>query len=245
MYYTIDVEVYDSMKIGGLTKTTLLDYPGHVAATIFTYGCDFRCPFCHNSDLVTGNLLDSELLSEKEITDFLVKRKNVLTGLCISGGEPTMQPDLADFIRMVKKLGYLVKLDTSGCRPEVLERLLKEGLLDYIAMDIKNTKEKYNLACGLKNISFENIEASVEIIRQSGITHEFRTTLVKELHTKDDLIVIGKWLNNSDWYLQPFEDNGKILKKGYSSYTDKEITAMGELLQAQGIPVNIRAHFSS
>ncbi|MCL2717418.1 MAG: anaerobic ribonucleoside-triphosphate reductase activating protein [Lachnospiraceae bacterium] len=229
------------MKIGGLTKTTLLDYPGNVAAAIFTHGCNFRCPFCHNGDLVIGNITDSDLIAEEEIIDFLAKRKNVLTGLCISGGEPTIQPDLADFIRMVKKMGYLVKLDTNGYRPEVLENLIKEKLLDYIAMDIKNTKEKYNLTCDLKDISFEKIETSVELIKKSGLYHEFRTTVVKELHTIDDLISIGRRLSSNDWYLQPFEANDKVLKEGYSSYTEIEITAFSEILQAQGIAVKVRA----
>ena len=212
------------MKIAGLNKTTLLDYPNHVAAAIFTSGCNFRCPFCHNSDLIYGNIPDSELLNEDDILDFLTKRKNVLKGLCISGGEPTIQPDLPNFVRKVKELGYLVKLDTNGYQPEVLENLINENLLDYIAMDIKNTKDKYHTTCGISDkISLEKIEKSILLLKQSGLIHEFRTTVVKELHTIDDLIEIGEWLSGSDWYLQPFEDNDKVLKNGYTSYSETEI----------------------
>ena len=243
------------MQIASLIKTTLLDYPGFVAATIFLSGCNFRCPFCHNSDLVTGNINDSNLIDEEEILAFLRKRKNVLAGVCITGGEPTLQADLADFIRRVKELGYLVKLDTNGYKPEVLESLLIEGLLDYIAMDVKNCKGKYHLTCGFgntqlenniaanyshKNFSICNIEKSVELIKNSGISHEFRTTVVKEFHTGEDLIEIGKWLSGSDWYLQLFEDNDKVLEKGYTSYSDTEINTICEVLQTREYTVKIR-----
>ena len=229
------------MKIAGLTKTTLLDYPAHVAATVFTAGCNFRCPFCHNSDLVLGNISEAGLIDEKEIFAFLHKRKNVLAGLCISGGEPTIQADLVEFIRMVKEIGYLVKLDTNGYQPDVLDVLINERLLDYIAMDIKNTKVKYPLTCDMENISVDKIVASVNIIKESGIPHEFRTTVVKELHTEEDLLKIADWLSLSDWYLQPFVDNEKVMKAGYTSYSDAEIITIREMLVAQGYPVKIRA----
>ncbi|MCL2051186.1 MAG: anaerobic ribonucleoside-triphosphate reductase activating protein [Lachnospiraceae bacterium] len=234
------------MKIAGLTKTTLLDYPGHVAATVFTAGCNFLCPFCHNRDLIAGDFCDEKLLNEADIIDFLEKRKNVLSGLCISGGEPTLQPDLEDFIRMVKKLGYLVKLDTNGYRPEVIASLIKEGLLDYIAMDLKNSKEKYALACGFKakpldNLSLEKIEKSVLIIKESGLVHEFRTTVVKELHTEDDLVKIGDWLKGSSWFLQPFKDDENVIAGGFSSYSFSEITAICDSLNKKGNAVKVRA----
>ena len=238
------------MQIAGLNKTTLLDYPEHVAATIFTTGCNFHCHFCHNPDLVVGKINKHELINEYEIFEFLKKRKNVLTGVCISGGEPTIQADLEDFIRKIMELGYLVKLDTNGYKPEVLKNLLNENLLDYIAMDIKNTKEKYNLTIGFENLahnhvphkkfSLENIEKSIELIKQSGITHEFRTTVVKELHTEIDLIEIGNWINGSNWYMQSFEDNGNVLVPGYTPYSNAEFIMIYENLIEQGITVKIR-----
>jgi len=239
------------VQIAGLNKTTLLDYPGHVAATIFTTGCNFRCSFCHNRELVIGENSKHELINEYEIFEFLKKRKNVLTGICISGGEPTIQADLTDFIRKVRDLGYLVKLDTNGYKPEIVENLLKEGLLDYIAMDIKNAKEKYFLTCGFENLlqsniqlekfSLDKIEKTIDLIKQSSISHEFRTTVVKLLHTENDLIEIGNWIKGSDWYLQPFEDNENVLVPGYTSYSDAEFSNIYENLIAMGIVVKVRA----
>lgn len=183
------------MKIAGLNKTTLLDYPELVAATVFTAGCNFRCPFCHNRDLVMGEGL--AYIPEEEVLAFLEKRRKVLAGVCISGGEPTLQPDLGEFIRKVKRLGYRVKLDTNGYRPEVLRELLAEDLLDYVAMDLKNCKAKYAVTAGRPELELTKIITSVEMIKRSGIPHEFRTTVVKELHTESDLMEIGKWIGES------------------------------------------------
>lgn len=201
------------MLIVGLNKTTLLDYPGRVAATIFTGGCNFRCPFCHNGDLVLkASALDA--YSEEEVFSFLHKRKKVLGGVCITGGEPTLQPDLAEFIRKVKELGYAVKLDTNGYKPEVLDELLKEGLLDYVAMDIKNCKEKYAVTAGVTSFEIANIEKSMKLLEEYGIPYEYRTTVVKEFHKKEDLEAIGKWIDGrADWYLQPYRDGEEILAK--------------------------------
>ena len=187
------------MLILGLNKTTLLDYPGRVAATVFTGGCNFRCPFCHNGGLVLEPSA-GDVFSEEEILAFLMKRKKILKGVCITGGEPTMQADLPEFIRKLKEIGYQVKLDTNGYAPQVLERLLDEKLLDYVAMDIKNCREKYVMTVGMsgKEDSFQinRIEQSVELLKHSGIDYEFRTTVVKELHDKQDIFKILKKANH-------------------------------------------------
>ncbi len=214
------------MKIHGLQKTTLLDYPGHVAATLFTGGCNFRCPFCHNGDLVLNPGAQPELPME-EIMAFLKKRQGILDGVCITGGEPTLQPDLEAFIREVRALGYLVKLDTNGYRPEVLERLLTKALLDYVAMDIKASKENYARAVGLNKaglskesevrgcitgFSIEPIQRSVELLKGSNIDYEFRTTVVKGLHTIEEFEEIGQWLSGCKaYYLQGFQENENLV----------------------------------
>ncbi len=199
------------MLIVGLNKTTLLDYPGRVAATVFTGGCNFRCPFCHNGHLVLKPSA-LEAYSEEEVFSFLHKRRNVLKGVCITGGEPTLQPDLPDFIRQVKSLGYCVKLDTNGYEPEALEKLLEEKLLDYVAMDIKNCRGKYPGTVGLEKLAIEKIDKSIMLLRESGIDYEFRTTVVKEFHTKEDLIEIGNWLSDCPkWFLQQYRDNENVI----------------------------------
>ena len=200
------------MEIHGLQKTTLLDYPGHVAATLFTGGCNFRCPFCHNGDLVLNPGGQPQIPME-EIMAFLKKRQGILDGVCITGGEPTLQPDLEGFIREVRGLGYLVKLVTNGYRPEVLGRLLEEGLLDYVAMDVKASKDNYARAVGLESsFSIEPIERSVELLKNSSIVYEFRTTVVKGLHAVEEFDEIGRWLSGCRaYYLQGFQENESVL----------------------------------
>ena len=228
------------MLIVGLNKTTLLDYPGRVAATIFTGGCNFRCPFCHNGDLVLkASALDA--YSEEEVFSFLHKRKKVLGGVCITGGEPTLQPDLAEFIRKVKELGYAVKLDTNGYKPKVLEELLKEDLLDYLAMDLKNRKEKYAETAGVTDFVLENIERSMELLTAYEVPHEFRTTVVKEFHEQEDLEAICRWIGGqATFYLQQYRDSEEILAKvqggsfadakGFHGYEDAVLKALVEEL---------------
>lgn len=202
------------MKIHGLQKTTLLDYPGHVAATLFTGGCNFRCPFCHNGDLVLNPGGQPEIPMD-EIRAFLKKRQGILDGVCITGGEPTLQSDLEDFIREVREMGYLIKLDTNGYRPQVLERLLEENLLDYVAMDIKASKANYARAVGLdkeRGFSIAPIEKSVELLMESDIDYEFRTTVVKGIHCVEEFEEIGKWLSGCKaYYLQAFQENENVL----------------------------------
>lgn len=205
------------MNICGYQKTTLLDYPGHVAATFFTGGCNFRCPFCHNSDLLLKPDSTS-LISEEEIFSFLKKRKNVLSGICITGGEPTLQPDLKDFIIKVRALGYKIKLDTNGYRPEVIASLLKDNLLDYIAMDIKSGFSNYTNVSGVPNLDIHKIKESISIIENSSIDYEFRTTVVNELHSEQDFYEISKMISpNSPYFIQSFKDSGNILTPGLTS----------------------------
>ena len=219
------------MQIHGLNKTTLLEYPEHVAATIFTGGCNFCCPFCHNGDLVLHPGL-FPVIAEEEVMTFLKKRKGILSGVCITGGEPTLQPDLVQFIAGIKELGLLAKLDSNGYRPEVLRELLSKGLLDYVAMDIKNSREKYAATAGKPDFDISRIEESVELLKESGISYEFRTTVVKQLHEKADFEAIGDWLSGAKaYFLQAYRDNENVIQKGFSSYTKEELEAFVPILK--------------
>ena len=226
------------MKISGLQKLTLLDYPGKMACTVFTYGCNFRCPFCHNALLVTEE--NSDNISEAEFFAFLKKRQGILDGVCISGGEPTLQKDLTEFIGKIKAMGYAVKLDTNGSKPEVLRNLIEENLLDYVAMDIKNSPAKYSLTCGCE-VDMVPIKESVSIIRESGIDHEFRTTTVRELHSAEDFGDIAEWLeSDSKYFLQQFVDSGNLICDGISPVSKEEITAFAESIREKLPNVTIR-----
>ncbi len=198
------------MHIAGLQKMTLLDFPGRVAATVFLPGCNFRCPFCHNSPLLRG--IDE--LSEEDFFAYLKKRRGLLDGVAVTGGEPTLQPDLEEFLGKIKALGFGVKLDTNGSQPQHIDKLLQKGLIDYIAMDIKNSPEKYERTSGTTGI-LGAVQESVELIRSSGVGHEFRTTVVAELHEEADIHAIGQWLRGAGaYYLQCFVDSGDILCPG-------------------------------
>lgn len=213
------------MLIKGLQKTTLLDYPSKVAATIFTGGCNFRCPFCHNASLVT-HVDAKEFISEEEVLAFLSKRRGILDGICITGGEPLLQKDIADFCRRVKALELLIKLDTNGSRPKELEALISEGLIDYIAMDIKNSKELYARTCGIEEFPPE-VEESVAIIMSAGIPYEFRTTVVRELHTADSISSLCQWISGAQrYFLQGFTDSGDLISEGFSAYSAEEMAAL-------------------
>lgn len=230
------------MRIVGLMKTTLLDYPGKVASTIFTGGCNFRCPYCHNGDLVL-DFQSMEPYSEEEIFEHLHKRKNTLGGVCITGGEPTLQADLPGFISKVKDLDLLVKLDTNGTNPSMLKSLLDEGLLDYVAMDIKHCKEKYNEVACMKNYSIKPIEESVDILMNCDIDYEFRTTVTRELHGIDDFVGIGEWLSNAKaYYLQPYKESEQVISKIFSTYTSEEFHKIIGILNNYNIEnVEVRA----
>lgn len=217
------------MKLCGLQKTTLLDYPGHVAATIFLGGCNFLCPFCHNSSLIGGDVTPS--FSEDEIMDFLKKRKGILEGVCITGGEPTLNGDLEPFIETIKDLGYLVKLDTNGHQPQVLKTLVSHGLLDYVAMDIKAGKENYKKASGIASIGMEQIEKSAAFLMEGQVPWEFRTTTVKGIHTKEDFLAIGQWLKGSShYYLQNYVESEDVLCPGYESFSRRELEDFIDIL---------------
>jgi pyruvate formate lyase activating enzyme len=199
------------MIIGGLQKLTLIDYPGHLAATVFTFGCNFRCPFCHNPELVSGSWYKISGILEEDFFKFLKERKGKLEGVCITGGEPTIQPDIVEFVRKIKNLGFKVKLDTNGARPDILRELFQKKLLDFVAMDIKSDLENYAKTTNSK-LDIERIRLSVDLIRNSGIDYEFRTTAVPGLHKEEDFAKIGEWLEGSKKYvLQKYEDKGKIL----------------------------------
>ena len=174
------------MKINGFQKLTLLDFPEKMACIVFTAGCNFRCPFCHNASLVT-HIDDTLVYREEEIFEYLKKRKGLLEGVCISGGEPLLQPDMEEFIIKVKELGYLVKLDTNGSFPDKLISLVNKGLIDYVAMDIKNCKEKYPLTAGVSNLNIEDIEKSVTFLLGGTVDYEFRTTVATGLHEIEDI----------------------------------------------------------
>ena len=219
------------MLLLGLTKTTLLDYPGKVAATVFTGGCNFRCPFCHNGHLVTSAFAQDTITAES-VLDHLTKRRNVLQGVCISGGEPTLQADLPEFISQIKELGYDVKLDTNGSYPNVIKQLIDNKLIDYVAMDVKNSKKKYlETACCSKE-HLNNVEMSMEILRTAGLPYEFRTTVVKQFHDTEDLKKIAKWIEWTPcWYIQSYKDSENVIKQGFSAYTKDELDEMVESIK--------------
>ncbi|MCK4365209.1 MAG: anaerobic ribonucleoside-triphosphate reductase activating protein [Thermoplasmatales archaeon] len=196
------------MKIGGFQKTSLLDYPKEISAIIWTVGCDFRCPFCYNKDLVLDNV---ENIPKEEIFAFLKKRRGLLDGLVISGGEPLMQKDIVQFAEKVKKLGYLIKIDTNGMYPEKLKELIDKKLVDYIAMDVKAPKNKYDNLTGVKT-NIKKIGESIEIIKNSNIDYEFKTTFAPGLLGKQDIIDIAKWLEGSKrYYLQQFKSDAPLI----------------------------------
>ncbi len=198
------------MNIHGLQKMTLLDFPGRVACTVFLGGCDFNCPFCHNSDLIDGSA--KPVMDDKELLSFLEKRKGLLDGVAFTGGEPTLRKDLADLFRSVRALGYPIKLDTNGNHPDRLKALLDEGLVDYVAMDVKNSPEKYALTCGLDSMDLRPVEQSIDLLLHCSIDYEFRTTVIDELHEHADFEKIGAWIRGAKaYYLQPFVDRDSVV----------------------------------
>lgn len=199
------------MILGGLQKLTLLDFPETVACTVFTVGCNLRCPFCHNPALVF-NPSDDYRISEEEFFAFLKKRQGILDGVAITGGEPLLHSDIGEFIAKIKSMGYKVKLDTNGTFPDRLEKILAEGNVDYVAMDLKNTFEKYAETVGIKDFDVELIKRSIRVIQESGVAHEFRTTVVSPLHTADDFGKIAGQVEGSEkYFLQGFVDSGNLL----------------------------------
>ena len=200
------------MKLGGLQKMTLLDFPGRVACTVFTVGCNFRCPFCHNSSLVVGPEVPQ--LPQDDFFAFLKKRQGLLDGVAITGGEPLLHPDMPELLEKIRALGYAVKLDTNGAFPDRLQEILAAGLADYVAMDVKNSREKYELTAGVAGI-LPRVEKSMALLREGKIPFEFRTTLVDELHEPADFAAIGQWIAGTErYFIQGFVDSGDILAGG-------------------------------
>ncbi len=210
------------MKIGGMRKLSALDYPGKLCVTIFTKGCNFRCPFCHNAPLVLG---EAEIITEDEIFTFLKKRQGLIDAVCLTGGEPLLY-DVSDFFKKVKSLGFLTKLDTNGTSPEKLSHLVNEGLVDYVAMDIKNSPSRYCVAAG-ENVDFEKIKKSVSFLLQGKTDFEFRTTVVKGLHDAKSMKEIGEWIKGDEkYYLQMFVPSENTLTKGLEPYSADELEAL-------------------
>ena len=227
------------MHIEAYQKLTLLDYPGRTAATIFTHGCNFRCPFCHNAGLVVRP--SESTIDEEEILGYLEKRKKLLDGICITGGEPLLQKDISDFIRKVKAIGYLVKLDTNGSNPDKLSELINEGIIDYVAMDIKNSLDKYAITAGIPQDIVPKIEKSVEVLLHSSIDYEFRTTVVREFHTADDIRAIGEWLRGSQhYYLQQFVDSGDLVGRNCHGHDALTLRAFLRIAEPYFASVGIR-----
>lgn len=198
------------MRISGLQKLTLLDFPGRVACTVFFAGCDLRCPFCHNAPLVT-DIDASDGMGDEEFFAFLEKRRGILDGVAVTGGEPLLRADIGEFVARIKSMGFAVKLDTNGTHPERLAAILESGNVDYVAMDIKNSREKYAKTVGVP-VDTDKIDESIRVIIDSGVDHEFRTTVVRELHEKADFEKIGKWISGAKrYFLQQFLDSGALI----------------------------------
>lgn len=206
------------MVIHGLQKLTLLDYPGQVACTIFTAGCNFRCPFCHNASLVIETY-KNKVITEEEIFSFLKKRQGILDGVCVTGGEPLIQSGIEEFLRKIKEMGFMVKLDTNGSFPEKLKNLVDAGLVDYVAMDIKNSPESYGKTIGIEGYDIKKIKRSVEYLMSGVVSYEFRTTVVRQFHQRIDFEYIAQWIKGADkYYLQQFVDSGDLIQQGLSGY---------------------------
>lgn len=235
------------MKISGLQKLTLLDYPGRVACTVFLGGCNFRCPFCHNSELLGADA--EEFMKAEELLAFLKSRVGILEGVCITGGEPTLQKDLPELLRAIKEMGYAVKLDTNGYRPDVLKALVEEGLVDYVAMDVKNSPERYALTCGIESDGFDlsRIEESMRFLMEGAVDYEFRTTVVKPLHDEETIGSLGDWLLNlvagrraKALYLQPFVDRDTVAVSGLFPPTAEEMREYKGFLEGCAQAVELR-----
>lgn len=204
------------LKIGGYQKLTLLDFPGKLAATVFLPGCNFRCPFCHNSELFSP----TEFYDENEILDMIKKRSSIIEGVAITGGEPTLSPELPVFMKKIKDMGLAVKLDTNGYNPDILKSIVEAGLADYVAMDIKSSRERYGEVAGLPSLDISRIESSVEYLMNGKLPFEFRTTVVPELFADEDFVSIGEWIaGNEPYFLQGYVDSEMVLNRGFSQPT--------------------------
>lgn len=224
----------------GFQKLTLLDYPGRLACTIFLGHCNFRCPFCQNSGLVLAPEQEPTVPVE-EIMETLKKRRGILDGVCITGGEPTVSRELPEFAKEIKKLGYAVKLDTNGTNPDMVKTMVKEGVLDYVAMDIKNSPEKYSETAGVENVNLEAVCETVEFLKSGKTDYEFRTTVTRELHKKEDFLKIRKWLSGSRrYFLQAYQESEQVIRPIYSSYSREQLENFRQLLLEEIEQVELR-----
>ena len=229
----------NSMQIHGFNKTTLLDYPGLVAATIFTGACNFRCPYCHNADLVL-NPSSQPIIPEDEILSHLRKRKGITQGVCITGGEPTLQKDLKDFIKKLKELDLKVKLDSNGYKPEVLKDLVKDNLLDYIAMDVKAPLDEYDVIAGVK-LDTSKLKESIDFLIAGDLPFEFRTTVIKDFHTRESFEKISELIKGAkNYYLQGYIDSPNVIQPGLTSYTYEEMQEFLPIFEGKVEHVEIR-----
>lgn len=218
------------MRIVGLQRLSLLDFPGEIACTVFLGGCNLRCPFCHNASLVLPDR-ETDEISEEELFSFLDSRRGKLTGVCISGGEPTLHTQLCDLIKRIKEQGLRVKLDTNGTNPGMLKYLVSEGLVDYVAMDIKSSREGYSAAVGIDGFDTSRIEESAAYLMSCGIDFEFRTTVTRELHGESEMVSIGKWLKGGEkYFLQTFKDSSDLVGEGMSAYSEAEMKHLAQML---------------
>ena len=233
------------MNISGLQKMTLLDFPGKVACTVFLAGCNYRCPFCHNAELLDGRA--EPLMSAEEFLSFLRKRVGLLDGVCISGGEPTLSPGLKELMQQIKAMGYPIKLDTNGSRPRVLKELVQAGLVDYVAMDIKNGPSRYAETCGISRIDLAAIEESIAFLTGGAVEFEFRTTMVHPLHDEASVADMGAWLHKisggkpiKKLFLQPFADRDTVVFSGLSAPDAAQTARFAELLKDFVLDVSVR-----
>ena len=227
------------MKIHGLQKMTLLDFPGHVACTVFTGGCDLRCPFCHNFELVDGTA--PAIMEEEELLSFLEKRRGLLDGVAFTGGEPCLQKNLPELMRKIREMGFAIKLDTNGNHPDMLEKMISEGLVDYVAMDIKNSPERYAGTIGLKSFDPAPVRESVSLLMAGKADYEFRTTVVAELHDDMSFRKIGEWIHGARrYFLQKFTDRETVPFEGFHAPAEEQIQAWAQIMRAHAGEVGIR-----
>ena len=231
------------MLIKGFQKLSLIEYPGKLSAIIWTGGCNFRCPFCYNRDIVL-NYNKMKTIPEKEVIDFMLTRKGLLDAIAITGGEPTLQKDLPEFAQKIKDMGFLVMVETNGSNPGMIKELIDKKLVDYIAMDIKAPLKKYNKVCG-KKVNKKNIQKSIDIIRKSGVKYEFRTTVIPKFFKEDDAKAIGKWLKGSKrYYLQQFVTENTVDKdfKKMKSYPVEKLKEFAKMMKPYFKSVKVRGN---
>lgn len=230
------------MQVTGIQKLTLLDYPGTVACTVFTAGCNFRCPFCHNAMLVLPEQIEPNYLTDGEVFDFLRKRRGVLDGVAVTGGEPLLHRDMPEFLSRIKELGYKIKLDTNGSNPALLREIVEAGLVDRVAMDIKNAPESYAETIGFERFDIAPVEQSKNFLLEGSVDYEFRTTVVRGIHTKESLIGAAKWISGAkEYYLQQFKDSGSlVMGEGLSAYDERQMHELAEAVREYVPTVEVR-----